>query len=357
MSKPVAVLAPISEILRAYWRSDRWTLLLVAVVVFLSSVASVAAPFLFSRLIDRLPQDGAASALAWGFVIYAVLLGVASALQHMVQHLSFMSAENLGFITGTRFFERLLKKTAAFFVEHNPAEIQNAASRGRSSLTTLVQLGLIVFIPGATQIVLTLVTLGALINLKVAAIVVIYGIAAVALTLVSARRARIFLDKAIEAGQENARFVGNAMNAMETLRHFGSHDWMTRRFTAKAGEVRDNWRAYVLQRVGYIAFLGLGLALQFAVTFWLLLPGYEAGALSIGDIVLFNTLLLQLNMPFEMIAHAIDDVVRSRRALAPLAPCGSRRRSGRSRTLLPSFRAMAGSCSRMSATPMATAAA
>ncbi|RWH82199.1 MAG: ABC transporter ATP-binding protein [Mesorhizobium sp.] len=319
MSKPAAVFTPISEILRAYWKSDRWTLLLVAVVVFLSSVASVAAPFLFSRLIDRLPQDGAVSSLAWGFVIYAVLLGVASALQHMVQYLSFMSAENLGFITGTRFFARLLRKTAVFFVEHNPAEIQNAASRGRSSLTTLVQLGLIVFIPGATQILLTLVTLGALINIEVAGIVVLYGIAAVTLTLISARSARVFLDKAIEAGQENARFVGNAMNAMETLRHFGSHDWMTRRFTAKAGEVRDNWRAYVLQRVGYIALLGVGLTLQFAVTFWLLLPRYEAGALTVGDIVLFNTLLLQLNMPFEMIAHAIDDVVRSRAALAPLA--------------------------------------
>ncbi len=319
MSKTATVFTPISEILRAYWKSDRWTLLLVAVVVFLSSVASVAAPFLFSRLIDRLPQDGAVSSLAWGFVIYAVLLGVASALQHMVQYLSFMSAENLGFITGTRFFGRLLRKTAVFFVEHNPAEIQNAASRGRSSLTTLVQLGLIVFIPGATQILLTLVTIGALINIEVAGIVVLYGIAAVTLTLISARRARVFLDKAIEAGQENARFVGNAMNAMETLRHFGSHDWMTRRFTAKAGEVRDNWRAYVLQRVGYIALLGIGLTLQFAVTFWLLLPRYEAGALTVGDIVLFNTLLLQLNMPFEMIAHAIDDVVRSRAALAPLA--------------------------------------
>ncbi|WEX85769.1 ABC transporter ATP-binding protein/permease [Sinorhizobium garamanticum] len=317
--RPVSQFAPISEILRAYWKSDRWTLLLVTVVVFLSSVASVAAPFLFSRLVDRLPQDGAASALAWGFVIYAVLLGVASALQHMVQYLSFMSAENLGFITGTRFFERLLRKTASFFVEHNPAEIQNAAARGRSSLTTLVQLGLIVFIPGATQILLTLVTLGALINLEVAAIVVVYGIAAVALTLLSARRARVFLDKAIEAGQENARFVGNAMNAMETLRHFGSHGWMSRRFRAKAEEVRDNWRAYVLQRVGYIALLGLGLSVQFAVTFLLLLPRYEAGTLTIGDIVLFNTLLLQLNMPFEMIAHAIDDVVRSRAALAPLA--------------------------------------
>ncbi|WP_264296507.1 ABC transporter transmembrane domain-containing protein [Mesorhizobium sp. B4-1-4] len=294
-------------------------LLVVTVVVLLSSVASIAAPLLFSRLIDRLPQDSFPTVLAWGFVAYAVLLGLSSALQHMVQYLSLMSAENLGFINGTRFFERILKKTSTFFVEHNPAEIQNASQRGRSALTTLVQLGLIVFIPGATQILLTLATLGTLINAEVAAIVVIYGVAAVTLSLISARRARVFLDKAIEAGQENARFVGNAMNAMETLRHFGSHGWMSRRFTAKAEEVRDNWRAYVLQRVAYIAVLGLGLSVQFAVTFLLLLPRYGAGTLTIGDVVLFNTLLLQLNMPFEMIAHAIDDVARSRAALVPLA--------------------------------------
>lgn len=315
----ISVVAPISEILRAYWKSDRWMLLAVSCVVFLSSIASVAAPYLFSRLIDRLPQDGYAATLAWGFAVYAVLLGVASALQHMMQYLSFMSAENLGFITATRFFDRILKKTATFFIEHNPAEIQNASSRGRSALTTLVQLGLIVFVPGATQILLTLVTLGTLINLEVATFVVVYGVISVTLTLIAARRGRIFLDKAIEAGQENARFVGNAMNAMETLRHFGSHGWISRRFTVKAQEVRDNWRAYVLQHLGFITVLGLGLSVQFAVTFLLLLPRFEAGALTIGDIVLFNMLMLQLNMPFEMIAHAIDDVARSRAELAPLA--------------------------------------
>ena len=314
-------------------------LLTVAFVVLLASAASVGAPYLFSRLIDRLPQEGYATTLAWGFVLYAVLLGVASALQHMVQYLSFMSAENLGFITATRFFERILSKTAAFFVEHNPAEIQNASSRGREALTTLVQLGLIVFIPGATQILLTLVTLGTLINIEVALIVIIYGIAAITLTLISARRARVFLDKAIEAGQENARFVGNAMNAMETLRQFGSHGWMSRRFTEKAKDVRDNWRAYVMQRVGFIALLGLGLTIQFAVTFLLLLPRYEAGALTIGNIVLFNTLLLQLNMPFEMIAHAIDDVARSRAALTPLATMWNaeeERQVSHARTFVPS---------------------
>ncbi|MCK1627307.1 ABC transporter ATP-binding protein [Bradyrhizobium sp. 160] len=311
-------LSPISEIFLAYWRSDRCALLVVAAVVLLSSASSVAAPYLFSRLIDHLLQEGGMSELAWGFVGYALLLGAASALQRMVQYLSFMTAENLGFIAATRFFERILRKTAAFFVEHNPVEIQNAGARGRSALTTLLQLGTIVFIPAATQLLLTLATLGVLVNITIAAIVVIYGAAAITLTWISTRRARTFLDQAIEAGQKNARFVGNVINAMETLRHFGSHSWISQRFSIKAREVRDNWRSYVLERVTYIAVLGLGVALQFAVTLLFLLPEYEAGVVTIGDIVLFNTLLLQLNMPFEMVARAIDDVARSRADLMPL---------------------------------------
>lgn len=308
---------PITEVLRAYWKADRWMLLTVAAVVVLSSATAVAAPYLFSRLIDALSHRGALHALMAGFVVYAVLLGLSSALQRVVQYLAFMTSGNLGFITSTRFFERVLKKTTAFFVEHNPTEIQSANTRGSRALAVLVQLALMDLIPGTLQIVFTLVTLGAMINLEVAAITAAYGAIAVTIAIVSARRSRVYLDRAIEAGQDNARFVGGAINAMETLRHFGSHRWMSERFAEKARAERDNWRAYVMQHVGFLALLGLGLAVQFSVTFWLLLPRHAAGALSIGDIVLFNTLLLQLNLPFDMLARSIDESVRSRAALVP----------------------------------------
>lgn len=312
------MISPTSEILAAYWRFDRWALLRVAVVVVLASVATVAAPYLFSRLIDRLPQEGA-SALAWAFIAYAALLGLGSALQQMVQYLSFMSSENLGFITSTRYFAAILKKTTAFFIDHNPAEIQAAGEKGRSGLKVLVQLALVAFIPGILQILLSLLTLGALINLQLVLVVVIYGAVAISLSTIATRRARTYLEAAINAGQENARFVGNAMNAMETLRQFGSHAWMTQRFEHRAQLVRDNWRAYVLQRLCCIGLLGIGLAIQFTITFMLLLPRYEVGALSIGDLVLFNMLLLQLNIPFEAIARGVDDVARARAMLVPLA--------------------------------------
>lgn len=309
---------PVTEILTAYWKADRRLLLLIAAIVVLSSLATVAGPYLFSRLIDRISTEGIRELAGW-FLLYAVMLGAASILQNTVQYLSFLSGENLGFITSTRYFARLLKKTHSFFLDYNAAELQVAGEKGRNALKIVVQLGLVVFIPSALQILLTLLTLGALINLQMVAIVLGYGSVAVTLSAIATRRARIHREAAVEAGQQNARFVGNAMNAMETLRQFGGSAWMIQRFEQKALEVRDSWRAYVLQRIGFIALLGIGLAVEFIVTFALLLPRYQSGDLSVGDIVLFNLLLLQLNMPFEMMARSIDDVARSWTLLTPLS--------------------------------------
>jgi ATP-binding cassette, subfamily B, bacterial len=311
--------SPVAEILMAYWRSDWRALLSVVAIVLLSSVSSIAGPYLFSRLIDRLPKESIAIDLAWAFVAYAALVGFASALLRIVQFLSVITAENLGFITSTQFFDRILKKRADFFVTHNPAEIQNAAAQGRGALVTFVQIGLIVLVPSALQIALTLFTLGALLNLQVVATVIAYGFVAIGLAVIVTRRSKGSLGAAMTASQDTARFVGNAMNAMETLRHLGSHRWMSQRFAEKARSVRDHWHAYMLRGIAMSAVLGVSLAAQFAINFVLLLPNYQAGTLTIGDLVLFNTLLLQLNHPFEMIANTMDNFARARAQLVPLS--------------------------------------
>jgi ATP-binding cassette subfamily B protein len=106
---------------------------------------------------------------------------------------------------------------------------------------------------------------------------------------------------------------------METLRHFGSDRWMSQQLPGKARYIRDSWRRFCLRRIGYAGVYGKGLAIEFAITFVLLLPRYRAVALSVGDIVLFNTLPSQHNQPFEMIGHAIDELVRSYSQFLPFA--------------------------------------
>ena len=105
-----------------------------------------------------------------------MLFGLSQALSGMVNYMAMMSAENLNFIAGTAFFSRLLKKTVCFFIEHNLAEIQQAKSRGQNAVYTLVQLALIVLIPGIIQITMTLLVLGTSINAEIVLIVFVYGV-------------------------------------------------------------------------------------------------------------------------------------------------------------------------------------
>ncbi len=291
----------------------------IAVVVLIAAVGNVAVPYVFSRLIDTLDQAQLPVALAWMFVGYAVLRGLTTAASYSVNYMSIMAAENLNFIAATLFFERLLRKTSGFFIEHNPVEIESARDRGEHSIYVIVQLAIIVFIPGIVQILLAMGVLGAVINLEIVVIVLVYGAAFIALTYGANRWTRPLLDRAIEASQDNAKFVGNAVNAMETLRYFNGDRWISERFTDKSELSRASWVGWAGRRMLLAGLFGAALAMQLGLTFWLLLPCFAAGELSVGDIVLINMMLIQLNQPFEMIGTAIDDVMRSISGFLPFA--------------------------------------
>src|SRR6218665_3128480 len=97
-----------------------------------------------------------------------------------------------------------------------------------------MQLIIIVFLPGVTLMGLSIAMLGAVINLELALIVCAYGAAFIGMTYWANTWTRPLLDKAIDANQDNSRFVGNAMTAMETLRYFNGDRWISRRFEEKA---------------------------------------------------------------------------------------------------------------------------
>src|SRR5690606_896111 len=98
------MLGPLRYILARYWARARWMLIGIAALVMLGSVSSVAAPYIFSRLIDTLQAGTWVEGILWGFAGYALLLGVATALQSVVSYMSMMSAETLQYVAATSFF-------------------------------------------------------------------------------------------------------------------------------------------------------------------------------------------------------------------------------------------------------------
>jgi ABC-type bacteriocin/lantibiotic exporter with double-glycine peptidase domain len=250
---------------------------------------------------------------------YAVLMGAAYALQRMSSFLTFMTAESLNFVTSTSFFARLVEKTSSFFLDHNPAEIESAQQKGSSALNIVVQFALAAILPSIAQLVLALGLLGTVLDFDIALIVLVYGIVYIALVTRAAAITRPHLDAAIEQSQASSRFVGNAISSMDTLRQFQSDRWMIGQFTTRERSVLDAFGRYATTQMRYALVFGLALTAQFAITLWLLVPRVVAGDLTVGDLVLFNTLLLQLNMPFQMMGQAIQQFNQSYSQFLPFA--------------------------------------
>jgi ABC-type bacteriocin/lantibiotic exporter with double-glycine peptidase domain len=310
------IAAPARAIYGRFWRESWPALVGVALMVVVAAVAEVLTPYYFSRLIDTLNAD-LVIGLAFSFVLYAALLGFAGAISQMTNYIAWSVAQSLNFIVGTSFFERIVNKRVAFFIEHNPVAIQKARAEGEEALFVFVQLGVIVLLPALLNIGLGVALLGTVIDPEIILIVLAYGAVFIGLTYVANRWTAPFLEKAVEADQDNAEFVGNAINAMETLRYFNGDRWIAENFSRKAGVVRTAWGQWSARRMIYALGVSVALAVQLAVTFLILIPRYEAGQLSVGDIVLINTLMMQLNQPFEMVGSAIDDIVRSFAKLVP----------------------------------------
>ncbi|KKB76064.1 ABC transporter ATP-binding protein [Devosia soli] len=306
-------------IFRSFWKKSHWMLIAIGGVTLVSALFSIATPYVFSRLIDELADGTIVSAVFAGFVGYAAIRGFEMLFGRATSYLSFMVSENLKFIAATAFFAKLLRKPGTFFIEHNPVAIQTARAQGESAVQSLAQLALIVFVPGIAQIGFSIALLGAIISIELMVIVGVYGICFVALTYFANRWTKPLLDQAIEANQENSRFVGNAVNAMETIRYFNGDRWISEKFAEKAELARSSWVRWSWRHIALSGIFGLALALQLGFTYFVMLPRFAAGEMSLGDLVLINLVLTQLNRPFEMIGSAIDDIFRSISRFQPFA--------------------------------------
>ena len=310
---------PLKSIYAIFLRQERWMLVGIAMVVLVSAILAVVTPYVFSRLVDMLAAGNLPAGILMGFIGFALLRGIATIAGYSVNYLAIIAAENLNYIAATSFFATLLRKPGGFFIDHNPVEIQTARNQGENAVYALVQLAIIVFIPGITQIILAIALLGAVITPELMLIVVIYGIFFIGLTALANRWTRPLLDKAIEAQQDNSSFVGNAVNAMETLRYFNGDRWISERFAEKANLSRASWIGWSSRRIFLAGIFGGALAAQLAITYALLLPRFAAGEISVGDIVLINMILIQLNQPFEMIGTSIDELMRAAARVMHLA--------------------------------------
>lgn len=310
------------EILVNLWKISKIYIVIIVFSIVASSMLLVLGPYIFSNIIDS--YNGSEESLIVknifiGFLLYSILIGLSLIFKNTINYLSIVISQNVNYIAATSFFKNIIKKRSIFFIKHNPTEIQAIQNQGSQAVDILVQLMLMMIIPGIVQIVFSTALLGSKIDSIIVLTVSIYGLFFITFSYYSNKWTSKYLNNAVQEGQKNAQLVGNSIAMIEVLQLFNSTKWINNKFESRSKLILDNWKHFALNRVKYTLLFGLALTLQFIITFYILIPKLDNGEISIGDIVLFNTLLLQLNYPFEMIGISIERIIQSYNEFKPFS--------------------------------------
>lgn len=296
------------DLLRRVWRYGKpykWGLAAVLVTIFIISGLGVVPPILSRLLIDEAIPDKNVAQLTW-LGLGMILVPVISALVGVAQRWwSSRVGEGIIFDLRRQLFDHLQRMSLRFFTATKTGELM---SRLNSDVT------------GAQQAITgTLVSIVSNVVSVIAILIVMFGaswqlsllaIAALPLFVLPARRvARVLRGVTQVQMEHNAKMSAilqetfNVSGAL-LVRLFGRWDQESKRFSDEAALVRDYGvrRAMVGRR--FFAALGLVSAVGTATVFWV--GGYLVieGSMSIGTVVMFSALVIQLYGPLSGLSNS-----------------------------------------------------
>ena len=291
-------------------RQSAVRLALALVCVITSAGLAAFAPYLFKLLIDFFSQD-AVQAASLPFLLVSGY--VAS------QWIGRMIGELRWLLVGTaeqRFFRRLSGKLFShvmrlplrFHLEHKTGAIGQSLEQGLNGYRMLLQQTVFTALPGVIELVVIAVIVAVIFD---PIFLFVLGASAVAYAVVFAKGAASILSvsREVSAARVDAHaLLTDSMMNFETVKLSAAEMQIGRRYDKALARSEASWRDFFIKRtqngfsVALVFAAGLGASLLLAVR------GLTEGSLTVGDLVLLNTYLLQIIRPIEMLGFAVRDI-------------------------------------------------
>jgi len=289
----------------AYGRPYRWALFGVLVTIFIISGLTVVPPLLVRELVDRaIPEAdlGLLTLLGAGMVAVPLVNALVGIAQRWMA-----SAAGEGIIFDLRcgLYRHLQSMSLRFFTATKTGELVSRLDNDVVGAQTAIT-G--TFVTIASNLVSVAVVMSVMLRAEWR--LTLLAVAALPLFIFPARRvARMLRNVTHRQMQHNARMssiLNETFNVSGALavKLFGRKKDEAARFSGEAAEVRRLGVRGALIGMWFFAALGLVGAIGTAVVFWF--GGYLviSGGLSLGTVVMFSTLLVQLYGPLSAMSNA-----------------------------------------------------
>jgi ABC-type transport system involved in Fe-S cluster assembly fused permease/ATPase subunit len=290
------------------------------ILLLAAKLATIAVPFTFKWATDALTGEGSAPVLAsswlvWGLAAPIVLtlayggMRIVMALLTQLRDGIFAKvAMNAVRRLAYRSFEHMHQLSLRFHLERKTGGLTRVLERGRNAIETIVRMVIMQLVP--TIIELALVT-GVLLwqfDWRYVAVILATVTCYIVFTYY-ATEWRIGIRRRMNDSdtEANVKAIDSLLN-YETVKYFGAEEREARRYDRSMARYEDaSVRAYVSLAVlnaGQATIFTLGLAAVMVMCAY----GIQRGTHTIGDLVMINTMMIQLYQPLNFMGMVYREI-------------------------------------------------
>jgi ATP-binding cassette, subfamily B, heavy metal transporter len=306
------------------WDPDRRDLklrvALSMILLLAAKLATIAVPFTFKWATDALTGEGSApvvpsSWLAWGLAAPIVMtlayggMRVLMALLTQTRDGIFAKvAMNAVRRLAYRSFEHMHQLSLRFHLERKTGGLTRVLERGRNAIETIVRMVIMQLVPTIIELALVTVVLLYQFDWRYVAVILATVTGYIVFTYY-ATEWRIGIRRRMNDSDTdaNVKAIDSLLN-YETVKYFGAEEREARRYDRSMARYEEaSVKAYVSLAVlnaGQATIFTLGLAAVMVMCAY----GIQRGTYTIGDLVMINTMMIQLYQPLNFMGMVYREI-------------------------------------------------
>ncbi|NLI26839.1 MAG: ABC transporter ATP-binding protein/permease [Acetobacter sp.] len=309
-TRPIAVtlagLLPYLWPKNAPWLRSRVILSLILVVI--AKGTTVAVPFFYSQIVDRLSHPETVMVLPVALIVgYGLVRLLSSGFSEFRDAIFAPVRFRVAREAAMRSFRHMHRLSLRFHLDRRTGTVTRAIERGTEGIETLLRMGLVIF-PTLLEALMVIAVIWRLFDWRFALIVLSAVLAYVLFTL-KFTSWRIGIRRRMN--DSNSEATGKAMDSLlnyETVKYFGNEEHESRRY----GAAQERYEKAAISTQYSLSLLNFGQAaiIATALTAVMLMAGHDVvmGRITVGRFVLVNTYLLQLYMPLNFLGSVYSSI-------------------------------------------------
>ena len=289
-----------------YLMAYRWRVALALSFLIAAKVANLGVPMVMKRLIDSMnvsPSDPRALlAVPVGVILGYGLLRLSTSLFSELREILFAKVTESSVRTlALQVFRHLHALSLRFHLERQTGGMSRDIERGTRGIQSLISYSLYSILPTLVEVGLVITYFFVKYDVWFALITFCALVSYIVFTVTVTNWRTHFRRKMNELdSRANQKAIDSLLN-FETVKYFGNEDYEARRYD----ENLKHYRAAAIRSQNSLSVLNFGQQFIVATALILILyratQGVAAGHMTLGDLVLVNTLMLQIYIPLNFL--------------------------------------------------------